>query len=51
MDLNDESKKNLFIGHLSYNVDEEWLTREFEKFGELTRVKVMTDRESGQSRG
>ncbi|KAK0511130.1 hypothetical protein JMJ35_006682 [Cladonia borealis] len=51
VDLNDESKKNLFIGHLSYNVDEEWLTREFEKFGELTRVKVMTDRESGQSRG
>ena len=49
--MDDAAKKNLFVGHLSYNVDEEWLTREFEQFGELTRVKVVTDRESGQSRG
>jgi len=47
----DSAKKNLFAGHLSYNIDEEWLTREFETYGELSRVKVMTDRESGQSRG
>ncbi len=47
----DETKKNLFVGHLSYNIDEEWLTREFEEFGELSRVKVVLDRESGQSRG
>lgn len=47
----DNAKKNLFIGHLSYNIDEEWLTREFEEYGELSRVKVVLDRESGQSRG
>lgn len=47
----DASKKNLFVGHLSWNVDEEWLTREFEKFGELTRVKVITERDSGRSKG
>lgn len=47
----DEAKRNLFVGHLSYNIDEEWLTREFEEFGELSRVKVVVDRETGQSRG
>ena len=49
--MDDNAKKNLFVGHLSYNIDEEWLTREFEQFGELTRVKVMMDNQSGQSRG
>ncbi|KAL6720857.1 nuclear localization sequence binding protein [Lecanora helva] len=44
-------KKNLFVGQLSYNVDEEWLTREFEQFGELSRVKIMVERETGRSRG
>ncbi|CAF9940377.1 MAG: hypothetical protein ALECFALPRED_008534 [Alectoria fallacina] len=34
--LGDEAtERNLFVGRLSYNVDEEWLTREFESFGEL----------------
>ena len=47
----DNAKKNLFVGQLSFNVDEEWLTREFEEYGELTRVKVMTDRDSGRHRG
>jgi len=43
-------KRNLFVGRLSWNVDEDWLTREFEKFGELTRVKVMDDG-TGRSKG
>ena len=47
----DNAKKNLFVGSLSFNIDEEWLTREFEQYGELTRVKVMTDRETGRHRG
>lgn len=47
----DAAKKNLFVGHLSYNVDEEWLTREFEEFGELSRVSVIMDRETGRSKG
>ena len=42
---------NLFIGGLSWNVDEEWLTREFEEFGELNGVRVITDRETGKSKG
>ena len=44
-------ERNLFVGHLSYNVDEEWLTREFESFGELSGVRVITDRDSGRSKG
>lgn len=42
---------NLFCGNLSWNVDEDWLTREFEEFGELSGVRIITDRESGRSKG
>jgi len=41
----------LFVGNLSWNVDDEWLYREFEEFGELTGARVVTDRESGRSKG
>ena len=42
---------NLFVGNLSWNVDEEWLASEFQEFGELSGVRIVTDRESGRSRG
>ncbi|EMC93607.1 hypothetical protein BAUCODRAFT_76311, partial [Baudoinia panamericana UAMH 10762] len=41
----------LFVGGLSWNVDEEWLMREFEEFGELASTRIMTDRETGKSKG
>jgi nucleolin len=47
----DTGSKNLFVGNLSWNIDDEWLYREFEEFGEITRANVMTDRESGRSKG
>lgn len=47
----DTGVKNLFVGNLSWSVDDEWLTREFEEFGELTGVRVISDRESGRSKG
>ncbi|ERF73614.1 hypothetical protein EPUS_00867 [Endocarpon pusillum Z07020] len=43
--------KNLFVGSLSWNVDEQWLTSEFEEFGELTGVRIITDRDTGRSKG
>lgn len=46
-----DNSPNLFVGNLSWNVDEEWLRREFEDFGELSGVRIMTERESGRSRG
>jgi len=32
-------------------VDEAWLTQEFEQFGELAGVRLITDRETGRSKG
>ncbi|KAI7973868.1 hypothetical protein EIK77_001067 [Talaromyces pinophilus] len=46
-----DNSPNLFVGNLSWNVDEEWLRREFESFGELSGVRIMTERETGRSRG
>lgn len=47
----DSGPKNLFVGQLSWNVDEDWLTREFERFGELSSVKVISDKNTGRSKG
>ncbi|OJJ34060.1 hypothetical protein ASPWEDRAFT_114017, partial [Aspergillus wentii DTO 134E9] len=41
----------LFVGNLSWNVDEEWLRSEFESFGELAGARIVTERDSGRSRG
>jgi nucleolin len=46
-----EGQKNLFVGNLSWNVDEEWLSREFGEFGELTGVRIINDRNTGRSKG
>lgn len=46
-----EGVKNLFVGNLSWNVDEEWLAQEFKDFGELIATRVVTDRDSGRSKG
>jgi nucleolin len=48
---NSTTTGNLFVGNLSWNVDEEWLRSEFEEFGELSGVRIVTDRDSGRSRG
>lgn len=47
----DEGVKNLFVGNLSWNIDEEWLAREFEQFGEITGCRIITDRETGRAKG
>ena len=36
---------------MSWNIDEDWLRREFEGFGEITGCRVITDRESGRPKG
>lgn len=43
--------KNLFVGNLSWNVDEDWLSREFSEFGTITGCRIITDRDSGRSKG
>jgi hypothetical protein len=36
---------------MSWNIDEDWLRREFEGFGEIIGCRIITDRESGRSKG
>ena len=42
---------NLYIGNLSYQTTENELQKEFEAFGAVKSVKIITDRETGQSKG
>lgn len=41
----------IWIGNLSWNVDDDWLKTEFETYGELVSARVQMDRNSGRSRG
>ena len=43
--------KNLFVGNVSFQTTESDLTSLFQPYGEVTRVQIMTDRETGRSRG
>ena len=43
--------KNLFVGNLSFQTTDAELQALFEPFGEITRVQIMTDRDTGRSRG
>jgi cold-inducible RNA-binding protein len=43
--------KKLFVGGLSWNTSDEGLRGAFERFGAVTDAKVVTDRETGRSRG
>ena len=41
----------LFIGGLSWNTNDEGLRSAFEQFGAIDDVRVITDRDTGRSRG
>ena len=43
--------KKLFVGGLSFNTTDDGLRSAFETFGTLVEAKVITDRDSGRSRG
>jgi len=43
--------KKLFVGGLSWGTDDEGLRQAFSKFGSISEAKVITDRETGRSRG
>jgi len=43
--------KNLFVGNMSFQTTEDDLRALFEPFGQITRVHVATDRETGRARG
>jgi nucleolin len=43
--------KTVFVGNLSWNADEPSLQQAFEKCGPVTSVRIITDRDTGRSRG
>ena len=42
---------NLYVGNLSYEMSEENLRTEFAEYGEVQSAKIITDRDTGRSRG
>lgn len=42
---------NIYVGNLSYGVKEGELQSLFGDFGSVTSVKIITDRDSGRSKG
>ncbi len=43
--------KNIFVGNLDFNTSEEELRQLFEAHGQVDRVSILTDRDTGRSRG
>ena len=42
---------NMYVSNLSFHTDDEALKALFSAFGNVTSAKVITDRETGKSRG
>ncbi|MDQ6979715.1 MAG: RNA-binding protein [Mariprofundaceae bacterium] len=42
---------NIYVGNLSFRSSEDDLRDVFSEFGEVESVKIITDRETGRSRG
>ena len=42
---------NIYVGNLSYKIEEAELKEVFEEYGEVTSVKIITDKYSGRSKG
>ena len=43
--------KNIFVGNLDFHTGEDELRQLFAQYGNVDRVSVMTDRDTGRSRG
>lgn len=43
--------KNIFVGNLSFKTNEDELRQAFEAYGQVDRVSILTDRDTGRSRG
>jgi RNA recognition motif-containing protein len=42
---------NIYVGNLSYKLNEDDLRQVFEEYGEITSVKIIKDKYSGRSKG
>ena len=43
--------KNIFVGNLDFSTTEDDLRQLFATYGQVDRVSIMTDRDTGRSRG
>ncbi|SRR5579875_1049044 len=43
--------KNIFVGNLAFGTTEDSVRALFEPYGTIERVNIITDRDTGQSRG
>jgi cold-inducible RNA-binding protein len=43
--------KNIFVGNLSFDTNEDAVRSTFESYGSVERVNLITDRETGRARG
>src|SRR4029453_3910356 len=46
-----ESWVNIFVGNLAFTTTEQDLRQLFEPYGSVETIRIMTDRETGRSRG
>ncbi|KAG8916465.1 hypothetical protein FRC01_003133, partial [Tulasnella sp. 417] len=46
-----EGSTTIFVGRLSFNVDDDWLKTEFDQFGTVTSSRVITHKDTGNSKG
>jgi len=42
---------NMYVSNLGYQISEDDLRKLFEPFGEVSSARIITDRETGRSRG
>lgn len=42
---------NLYVGNLDYNLDESDVQKYFEQYGQVDSVKIIKDKETGESKG
>ena len=45
------SAMNIYVGNLAYRTSEDDLRQQFERFGVVGRVDIISDRETGRSKG
>src|SRR3974390_2561005 len=49
--LEELNVKNIFVGNLNFNATEEAVLYLFERYGAVNSARIMTDRDTGRSRG
>ncbi|KIO30901.1 hypothetical protein M407DRAFT_20023 [Tulasnella calospora MUT 4182] len=46
-----EGSTTIFVGRLSFNVDDDWLKTEFDQYGTVTSSRVIIQKDTGRSKG